>query len=175
MTHKDKGLIHIYTGEGKGKTTAAVGLSVRMAGARKKVLFAQFMKGGESSEIQPLKALEIHVMKVGTICKFLCDMTEDEKKVFQDNQMDCFAYVQKNASDYDLVVLDEIISAVTTGMIPETALEQFLLSKPDHTEVVLTGRNAPESIEKLADYVSSLQCIRHPYEKGVLARKGIEF
>ena len=169
-----KGLIHVYTGDGKGKTTASVGLAVRASGAGKKVTFAQFMKGMPSSEIKQLAALGITVIKAGTITKFVPYMTEEERAQCVQEQTAGFEAAVGMAADIDMLVLDEIISAVTTGMLPEARLLEFLRNKPDRLEVVMTGRDVPEPIAALADYLSEIKAVKHPYDQGVPARKGIE-
>lgn len=170
----DKGLIHIYTGDGKGKTTASVGLAVRASGAGKKVAFAQFMKGRPTSEIKQLEKLGITIIKAGTITKFVPYMTAEERAQSAGEQMAGFEAAINMAADLDVLVLDEMISAVTTGMIPEVRLLAFLRGKPAGLEVVLTGRDVPESIAALADYLSDIRAVKHPYDQGIQARKGIE-
>lgn len=169
-----KGLIHIYTGDGKGKTTASVGLAVRASGAGRKVAFVQFMKGMPSSEIKQLKALGVTVVKAGTITKFVPYMTDEERAQCAEEQMNGFAKAVAMAPDIDVLVLDEMISAVTTGMIPEERLLDFLRDKPAKLEVVMTGRDVPKAIAALADYLSDIRAVKHPYEQGIPARKGIE-
>ena len=169
-----KGLIHVYTGDGKGKTTASVGLAVRASGAGKKVAFAQFMKGMPTSEIKQLEALGITVIRAGTLTKFVPYMTDEERAQSAGEQAAGFETAVAMAAKLDLLVLDEMISAVTTGMIPEARLLDFLRNKPAGLEVVLTGRDVPESIAALADYLSDIRAVKHPYEQGIPARKGIE-
>lgn len=169
-----KGLIHIYTGEGKGKTTASVGLAVRASGAGKKTAFVEFMKGTESSELKQLQALGITVIKAGTITKFVPWMTDEEKAHSAREQMEGFEAAVALAPSLDVLVLDEMISAVTTGMIPEARLLDFLHTKPEGLEVALTGRDVPPAIAECADYLSDIKAVKHPYDKGVPARKGIE-
>jgi len=169
-----KGLIHIYTGDGKGKTTASVGLAVRASGAGLNVAFAQFMKGMPTSEIKQLKTLGITVVRTGTITKFVPYMTDEERAQCAEEQMAGFETAIAMAPDLDLLVLDEVISAVTTEMISEARLLDFLRNKPATLEVVLTGRDVPESIAALADYLSEIKAVKHPYEQGIPARKGIE-
>ena len=172
MAHK--GLIHVYTGDGKGKTTAAIGLAVRARGAGKRVAFAQFMKGTESSEIASLRSLGVQVIRTGTITKFVPYMTDEEKKQSAREQTSDFEAATALAKDLDILVLDEIISAVTTGMVSEETVITFLKNKPAGLEVALTGRDVPESISELADYLSDIRAVKHPYEQGVPARLGIE-
>lgn len=169
-----KGLIHIYTGDGKGKTTASVGLAVRASGAGRKVAFVQFMKGMPSSEISQLKKLGITVVKAGTITKFVPYMTDEERAQCAEEQMGGFEAAVAMAADIDVLVLDEMISAVTTGMVPEERLLGFLRARPAGLEVVMTGRDVPAAIAAMADYLSDIRAVKHPYEQGVPARKGIE-
>lgn len=174
MAGNDLGLIHIYTGDGKGKTTAAVGLAVRASGAGKRVAFAQFMKGRPTSEIAQLEKLGITVIKAGTVTKFVPYMTDAERAQCAEESAAGFEAAAAMAENLDVLLLDEIISAVTTGMVPEARLLEFLRSKPAHLEVVLTGRDVPSDIAELADYLSDIKAVKHPYEKGISARKGIE-
>ncbi|MEG0541774.1 MAG: cob(I)yrinic acid a,c-diamide adenosyltransferase [Angelakisella sp.] len=172
---ESRGLVHIYTGDGKGKTTAAIGLSVRAVGAGKKVMFAQFMKGMDTSELEPLRTLGIDVVRMGSVRKFIPYMTEAEKKVCHDEQYSCFDHVRKNADSYDLIIMDEIISAITTEMVPLDEVISFILGKPQKLELVLTGRQPPQDLQALADYLTDMAGVQHPYKRGIQARKGIEY
>lgn len=170
----NKGLIHIYTGNGKGKTTAALGLAVRAKGAGLKVLIAQFLKGRDTGELESLRKLGIPVIR-SDMRKFIPYMSPDELKKCKTEQGRCFEDVRREAGSYDLVVLDEIFGAISTGMIDESEAAQFVRNKPEQTEIVLTGRNAPDEFIELADYVSEIESVKHPYGKGIGARRGIEF
>lgn len=171
------GLIHIYCGDGKGKTTAAVGLSVRAAGAGKRVLFAQFFKDGSSSEIKILEQLP----QVQTdICKthygFYKRMDEVERGQARRDYTALLEDVLEKARDAaDLLVLDEVISACNHGMVPENRLLEFLEGKPKNLEVVLTGRGPSQALVAMADYVTEMKKEKHPFDRGIPARKGIEF
>lgn len=171
------GLIHIYCGDGKGKTTAAVGLSVRAAGAGKRVLFTQFFKDGSSSEIKILEQLP----QVRTdICKthygFYKRMDETERCQARRDYTALLEDALEKARDFaGLLVLDEVISACNHGMVPEDRLLAFLERKPKDLEVVLTGRSPSQALLALADYVTEMKKEKHPYDWGVPARKGIEF
>lgn len=170
------GLIHIYCGDGKGKTTAAVGLAVRAAGAGKKVVFTQFFKDGSSSEIKVLQGVEnIQIRHCNTVRGFWKRMTDAQKARASADYTQLFSDVARLAMDADLLVLDEIVSACNHGTIAEVAVTDFLRSKPEKLEVVLTGRNPSEHLLHLADYVTQMQKIKHPYDRGIAARKGIEF
>ena len=170
------GLIHIYCGDGKGKTTAAVGLAVRAAGAGKHVVFTQFFKDGSSSEIKVLQGVEnIQILHCNTVRGFWKRMTDEQKARASVDYTQLFSDVIRLAMDADLLVLDEIVSACNHGTIAEVAVTDFLRSKPEKLEVVLTGRNPSERLLRLADYVTQMQKIKHPYDRGIAARKGIEF
>lgn len=170
------GLIHIYCGDGKGKTTAAIGLAVRAAGAGKKVVFTQFFKDGSSSEIRVLQGVEnIQILHCNTVRGFWKRMTDAQKARASADYTQLLSDVARLAMDADLLVLDEIISACNHGTVTEVAVADFLRSKPERLEVVLTGRNPSERLLRLADYVTQMQKIKHPYDRGIAARKGIEF
>lgn len=169
------GLVHIYAGDGKGKTTAAVGLAVRAAGADKRVLFAQFMKGGESGELAPLAAVGVTVFRLPASRKFVFQMDEEEKRDYSGIQRKIFAEATAMAADFDLLIMDEILSAVGTGMIPLSDVSSYLDDKPARLEVVLSGRDPDPALVERADYFSEIRCRKHPYERGVHARRGIEY
>jgi len=170
------GLIHVYCGDGKGKTTAAAGLAVRAAGAGKRILFAQFFKDGSSSEINILKTVEnIKVVHCKTVRGLWRQMNDDQKAQACEDYTKYLTDVFALAKDADLLVLDEIISACNHGTVSETSVLDFLRSKPKDLEVVLTGRKPSEAILTLADYVSEIRKIKHPYDNGIAAREGIEF
>ena len=173
----ETGLIHIYCGEGKGKTTAAVGLAVRHAGFGGKVVLAQFLKDGTSSECRALSKLENVTMLAANPCgKFSFQMTGEEKQECRAAIGRTFAAatgfaVREGAT---LLVLDEVCAAVSGGFLSEEELIAFLDGKPDDLEVVLTGRNPSEGLQARADYITEMVKRRHPFDKGVGARKGIE-
>ena len=170
------GLIHVYCGDGKGKTTAAVGLAVRAAGAGKKVVFTQFFKDGSSSEIKVLQGVEnIQILHCNTVRGFWKRMTDAQKARASADYTQLFSDVTRLAMDADLLVLDEIIAACNHGAVTEVVVADFLRSKPERLEVVLTGRNPSEHLLRLADYVTQMQKSKHPYDRGIAARKGIEF
>lgn len=170
----EKGLIHIYTGDGKGKTTAALGLALRAKGAGLTVLIAQFLKGRDTGELGPLRALGIPVIR-SDVEKFIPYMTPEEREECREGQQRCFTSVCREAASYDLVILDEIFAAVATGMIGKEQLLGLIRDKPASAELVLTGRDAPEDIVALADYVSEIRAVKHPYDRGLAARRGIEY
>lgn len=172
-----KGLVHIYTGDGKGKTTAALGLALRFAGSGGKVLYTQFLKNDTSSELSILSELEqITFLPSGKSFGFTFQMTEE---VRQKAAAHYTAYFKKICQeiynkDYGLLVLDEILAADNQQFVPHEPLLSFLSQKPDSLEVVLTGRNPSDDLMEMADYISEIQKIKHPFDQGISARKGIE-
>lgn len=173
--HDAKGRIHIYAGNGKGKTTAAVGLAVRARGAGKRVIFFQFMKGRPSAEIPMLEALGIETFRDADKTKFVFQMNDTEKSEYRASQNSLFRQAVEKSTDCDLLVVDELTSAVSSGMLAENEVLTFLDNKPHKLEVAVTGRDPSEELLRRAEYVSVIQCVRHPYENGVTAREGIEF
>lgn len=170
------GMIHIYYGDGKGKTTAAVGLSIRAAGAGKQVLFSQFMKNGKSSELNILRTLEqISVVTCKKVSVFYKNMTPEQQMQTRKDYSAMLTDVLSQAARFDLLVLDEVISACNRGVIDECALLRFLKEKPENPEIVLTGRNPSDSLLELANYVTEMKKQKHPYDEGTSARLGIEY
>lgn len=173
-----KGLVHIYTGNGKGKTTSAIGLGVRACGRGMKVLMVQFLKGTDTGEIYTLKKLEpdFTLHRSTEIKKFTCSMSKNEKdeaKIIQKELFD-FAADSMKSGEWDLIILDEIMAAISSGFIEVDDVADFIKDKPDKVEIVLTGRNAPAELVLLADYVSEIRSVKHPMKKGIPAREGIE-
>ena len=170
------GLIHLYCGDGKGKTTAAVGLAVRASGAGKRVIFTQFFKDGSSSEVEALKTLPgIRTIHAQTVKGFYRSMTPEQREQAREDYTALFRQATAAAEDAALLILDEIGAACSRGGVPETLVTEFLRSKPAQLEVVLTGRNPSPALMELADYITEMRKLRHPYDQGVPARKGIEF
>ncbi len=176
-----KGLIHIYCGDGKGKSTAAAGLAVRAAGRGLKVLMARFLKTDDSGEVAVLQGIPgITLIPCDRVFGFTFRMTPEEKKeaaaYYQQKFLDACRQAQMvGEGQIDLLILDEIMAAITTGMVEEAAVVRFLEQKPEHLEVVLTGRNPSKGLVELADYVSEIQAVKHPFTEGVMARAGIEY
>ena len=174
----EKGLIHIYCGGGKGKTSAATGLAVRAAGCGKQVLFARFLKNEESGELEILDRIpEIHVIHLERSYGFYRTLTEEEQaEVRQMYEALWQDIVQKAETDvYDVLVMDEFMAAYNYGLIDHDAAFAFLREKPERLEVVLTGRDPDEALVELADYVSEIRKVKHPFDRGIRARRGIEY
>lgn len=173
-----RGLIHIYTGEGKGKTTAAVGLAVRALGHGMKVCYVHFNKRPErygNNEIQSL-------LKLGaTVMGFTQGHQSFHPEVTRENSRRDHLTGLNELTDYlrrenpDLLILDEILISVRDGVLSEEELLSFIAHKGENTELVLTGRSAGEAILEVADYVSCIQKIKHPYDRRIGSREGIEY
>lgn len=169
----DKGLVHLYCGNGKGKTTAAMGLALRALGQGMQVVVVQFLKNGTSGELEPLKKLGAAVYSGQPGAKFTFQMNAEEKaQATQENNARLAEALQQPC---DLLILDEICAARNSGMVDEALAKQAVLERPQHREVVLTGRNPEAWMVEAADYITEMQPRRHPYEQGIPARKGIEF
>ncbi len=169
---------HIYYGDGKGKTTAAIGLAVRAAGSKMKVLFVQFLKTEFSGERHILSHTENVTL---TFCplelKFTFDMNDKEKaqaaKIFKgifDN-----AVTTALTEKYDMVVLDEVFEAINAHMLSESEVYEFITNAPSSMEIVMTGHNPPQKFMDCADYITEFKKIKHPYDRGITGRIGIEF
>jgi len=175
----EKGLIQVYTGEGKGKTTAAIGQAVRAKGRGYKVILVQFLKGRRGSgEISPLEKLGVKVICWGEGYGFILSKLEREEKEKIREKGDKFlkeVFREATRDNYDLLVLDEANVALHYGIINEGKLLDFLKNKPSSLEVILTGRYAPFRIIQLADLVSEVKKVKHPYNSGVKKRKGIDY
>lgn len=194
----ERGMIHLYYGDGKGKTTAAVGLCIRAAGNKKQVLFAQFMKDGGSGEIALLKKIPGIDVLCGDVPRgFYSKMDDEAKKLFageQERLLD--AIIERVECENEnikahngkvieetsvkkeirmLLVMDEITYAYGWNLINRAKLEKLINNRPDFLEIVMTGRNPDKFLMDAADYVTEMKCEKHPFEKGIQARKGVEF
>ena len=174
----EKGLIHIYCGDGKGKTTAAMGLAIRAAGREKKVFITQFLKSGKSGELVSLEKLKEYItfLPGRPVNKFVWNMNDEEKMEAKREHTARFKEIIdiiKN-EDYDLLILDEIIATINNGFIELNEVIEFLKNKPETLEVVMTGRDPKEKLIELASYVTEMRCMKHPFKEGIPSRVGIE-
>ena len=173
------GLVHIYTGEGKGKTTAAVGLGIRACGRGKKVLMIQFLKGSQTGEMFIIEKLkpDFELYRQNELKKFTWDLNQQGLKEIKKHVGDIFQYASNEAmsGNRDMIILDEIIVAITSGFISMEEVLDFIKNKPAGLELVMTGRYAPAEMIRIADYVSEIKAVKHPYSVGITAREGIEF
>jgi len=175
----EKGLMHVYYGDGKGKTTAALGLALRAAGCGKNVVVVQFLKSWSCGEHDSLSALSKITLFRGNAAggKFVHEMSEEEKGETKRLQDECL----KNALELihkgqcEVLVLDEAIDAFRLGVLDKNMLEDLIYGKPDFLELVITGHDPDTRLIEQADYVTEMIKRKHPYDEGVCARKGIEF
>jgi len=170
-----KGYIHVYTGPGKGKTTAALGLGIRAAGAGMKVHMVQFMKGRRYSEIDTLENIANFTISQHGRDDFVSKEKPDRVDI--DLAKKGFNYSKEivNNGKYDMIILDEINVAVDYNLIQLKDVIKLLEGKPKKLELILTGRYAHPEIVRCADLVTEMLEIKHPYQQGVEARKGIDF
>ena len=172
------GLIHVYTGDGKGKTTAALGLALRAAGCGQSVLIVQFFKGRDCGELHSLTHVpRIIVWRLEKDYGFYETMGERERAAVRSEHDALLTAVCERvaAKACDVLILDEVISAYNHGALDTQALDALIADKPDAMELVLTGRNAPRHFIDAADYVTVMQKGKHPWDLGISAREGIEF
>lgn len=167
------GLLHLYYGDGKGKTTAAMGLALRALGSGKKVVVLQFLKGSKSGEVPLLEQLGAKIYRGKAGQKFVFQMNEEEKAATRQLQNANLAAAA--ADEADLLILDEVGSAWELDMVDKALLQKAVLARPAGQECVLTAHAAPQWMLDAADYVTEMKCRRHPYQKGIAARQGIEY
>ena len=173
-----EGLVHVYTGEGKGKTTAALGIALRAVGWGARVCVVQFIKG--YSEIGEAKFAAQMPDRLA-LKQFAIDLTRtiDEADVLERELAaeEAMAWAEQVVSqgEFDVVILDEINNALHYGLIPIPRVLSMIAGRPSHVELILTGRSAPAEIVDAADYVTELRMIKHPFEKGIGARKAIDY
>jgi len=173
--NKKTGFIHLYTGNGKGKTTAALGLALRAFGAGKKIFIAQFIKGMPYSEIEAINNYlpGISIRQFGLDCFIINKPTKKDKKAARFGLSEVSKIIA--SGDYDLVVLDEACIAIHYNLFSDHELISIIKAKPEAMEVVITGRYATAELIKFADLVSDMNEVKHYYKLGVKARKGIDF
>lgn len=174
----EKGFTHIYCGDGKGKTTAALGLALRAAGAGKNVHIVQLLKGNPTSELNSLKLIpSITVDRPEKSFGFTWEMNDEQKRELTDihNRLLISAFEKMASGEIDMLIVDEFCGAYNNGLLDIAIADRVFFERPYSCELIITGRNPEEKFLKAADYVSEIICRNHPYESGVKARKGIEF
>lgn len=175
---EERGLVHIYHGDGKGKTTAAVGLALRAVSAGRRVLFVQFFKNGLSGEIKQLKKIEgITVLAGTTSGRFFWDMDDQEKaatKVLHNSHLVKAAELI-TAGQVDFLILDELLSAWNQDMLDRDKVLEIIDRRTGNLEICMTGRDPDRLLLDRADYITNMKLERHPFEQGIAARRGIEF
>lgn len=172
------GYIHIYCGDGKGKTTASIGQSIRAAGSGMKILYVRFLKDQKSGELKILESIpNIDLYPCEKSFGFYWNMTDEQKeeaKLFYTDYLKSALHKVKQES-YDMLVLDELMATYNYSFVDREDFLSFLSQKPESLEVVMTGRNPAKELLALADYVSDITKVKHPFDKGVAARAGIEY
>ena len=169
-------MVQIYCGEGKGKTTAAVGLAVRAAGRGLRVVFAQFLKSGDSGERTVLAGLPtVQLLEVPETMKFTFAMDAAERQAEAVRQTALLRQAVGLAGQADVLVLDELCAALNSNMVPLEEVTAFLDRRPASLEVVITGRDPAQALTDRADYITEMKKIRHPFDQGIRARQGIEW
>jgi len=170
-----KGLIQVYTGDGKGKTTAALGLALRAAGRNMKVLIVQFMKKWDYGELHSVKLIPNITLETFGTKEFIYKGKvkkidyEEAKKAFS------FGIEGMQSGNYDIVIFDELNMALYYELLDLKEVVKKIMEKPQNVEIVITGRKASEEIIEIADLVTEMREVKHPYQKGIKARIGIEY
>ncbi|HDZ23596.1 MAG: cob(I)yrinic acid a,c-diamide adenosyltransferase [Thermoplasmata archaeon] len=169
-----KGYVHVYTGDGKGKTTAALGLALRAAGAGLKTYIGQFVKGMHYSELESLKRFSdlITIRQFGRDCFIYKDPEDEDIRAAREGLEEAGKAV--SSGKYDLVILDEATIAIYYNLFTVEELLKVIEGRPEGVEIVITGRKADQRIMDIADLVTEMKEIKHYYQKGVQARDGIE-
>jgi len=174
------GLLQVYTGDGKGKTSAALGLALRAVGWGLRVLMVQFLKSSaaHSGEVEAAKTLAPNLALMRLSPHSFLGPIPDE--IYQKTRSLYREYLEKlqetiQRAEYDVFILDEALVALKLGLVNKPQLQALLAARPPQVEVVLTGRGCPQWIIDLADLVSEINLIKHPYQQGIPARPGIEY
>lgn len=174
----ERGYVQVYTGDGKGKTTAALGLAFRALGHGLKVIMFQFIKGTFSGELATAKNLSprFQICRAAAAAKFVWQLNEEERLALKREVIHSFRQAQQavQSGDWDIVILDEVMAAIGHGFLEEEEVCRLLEEKPHRVELVLTGRKAPSGILERADLVTEMRPLKHYYDQGVGAREGIE-
>jgi len=175
----EKGLVHVITGDGPGKTTSTLGLGIRAVGQGFRVYMIQFMKGtwdhevyGEVKFLRSVRSFQVKQFGRGEFVS-----KRRPEKVDLDLAAGGLRHARKVVERglHDVVILDEILVALDYNLVPRRDVIALIRAKPKHVELILTGRNAPKRFQRLADYVVEIKEVKHPFQKGVPARRGVEF
>lgn len=172
------GIIELYIGDGKGKTSAAIGTAIRAAGHGYKVIIFQFLKGRESGEQNLLKKIDnIDFIRCNNSKKFMIEMNSLEKETLKKEVNKYLKMIKKEtiANNYDIIIADEILGCLENQLIDENELLDIMNSKSENIEIIFTGRNATKKIIEKSDLVTEMKKIKHPYDKGIIGREGIEY
>lgn len=172
-----EGLIHVYCGDGKGKTTASMGLALRAAGSGMKVVFLQFLKGRVVSELSTLSQISgITVLRNNKDYGFYNTMNDETKSLITNNHNENLSKALEliNQNQCDMLIMDELTATYDYKLIDTKVIDNLIINKKPALELIITGRNPNSLFLEYADYVSEIKKIKHPYDRGIMARKGIE-
>jgi len=173
-----QGLTQIYTGDGKGKTTAAIGLAIRAVGRRQRVVLIQFLKNDSSGELILMQERlpEITVLRFHSQNTFIWEMNDEQREILRAETVQGLLVAKEIAEtgNCDLLILDEVLGACTNGFISTGEILELMMIKSKSIELVLTGRNASAEIIAAADLVTEMKKVKHPFDRGIAARTGIE-
>lgn len=179
MGNLSKGYIQIYTGNGKGKTTAAVGLATRAAGNKYRVCMVQFLKSGVTGELQSAKLMAPYftIHRFEKPRGFFWNLNEQEKLELKEDIQEAYKFCLKQLEEgtCDILIMDEIMGTLSNGLVTEEQILDLMNKKPDNVELIMTGRDVPEAIMNKANLVTEMRDLKHYFNEGVPARKGIEF
>lgn len=174
----EKGLIQVYTGDGKGKTTAALGQGLRSCGRGLKVCMVQFLKGGDTGELHSVEKLHplFEIFRFEKERGFFWTLSEEEKRELKEDIDRGFEFIKKVIAnkECDILIIDELLGVLSNRLLEVNEVVELLKTKPDSIEIIITGRNAPKEIIDAADLVTEMKEIKHYFKNGVHAREGIE-
>lgn len=174
----EKGLIQVYTGNGKGKTTAALGQGLRACGRGLKVCMVQFLKSGDTGELHSVEKLHplFEIFRFERERGFFWTLTAEEKHELKEDIDTGFMFIKKVIAEdkCDVLIIDELLGVLSNKLLESTEVVELLNAKPDTMEIIITGRNIPDEIMEIADLVTEMKEIKHYFTKGVPAREGIE-
>lgn len=175
-----KGMIHLYIGNGKGKTTAATGLAIRALGRNLNVLYSQFLKNSDTGEKNILENFPGKVLffrPAQRHKKFLWDMNEKELAETKEDISKGWEKIKTEfcSGSFDVVILDEILDCLQNDLLDPQQVMKDIMDRPEWVEVVCTGRDAPKAFYEAADYITRMNSVKHPYDRGIKARYGIEY
>lgn len=179
MDRLERGYVQVYTGDGKGKTTAAVGQAIRAAGNGLKVYMLQFLKAEPTGELEIAKLIgdNFQIFRFESQKGFFWTLNDEEKKILKEEVDREYNFAKEiiNNNSCDVFILDEIMGVLSNKLLTEEQIIELIDNKPISMELILTGRNVPESIKDKADLVTEMKEIKHYMKKGVYVRKGIEY
>jgi cob(I)alamin adenosyltransferase len=179
MDRLEKGYVQVYTGNGKGKTTAAVGQAVRSAGNGLKVYMLQFLKTDPTGELEIAKLIgdNFQVFRFESKKGFFWTLNDEEKAILKKEVNNAYNFAMEviKSDSCDVLILDEVMGVLSNKLLEEGQIIELIENKPINMELILTGRNVPDSIKDKADLVTEMKEIKHYMEKGVYSREGIEY